>query len=599
MIQVRQITPPIKLSGLSSFLVKFNYNPEIIEIIKSLDAYYWHSKEFTWEIPISSLSTLLDKLVFYDNVYLTVDNTNNTNMKLDEFQKPLTEEEIKSLKFKPYEHQIDGINFGLEKKKWLLLDMPGLGKTNQIIGLAEILHKRGVIDHCLIICGVNSLKQNWKKEIKKYSNESVIILGETFTRSGKSKYETLPKRAEQLKGKIKEFFVIVNIEALRDNRILEAFKKSQTKFGMIAVDEIHKCGSQQSQSGTNLLKLNADYKVAATGTLVTNNPESTYVALKWTENEHGILTQFRNQYCITKDVENRKLGVTYKQVTGFRNLEVLKEELDTCAIRRTKDIVKGLPEKTVTVELVEMSDAHKKFYNEIAAGVFSNADLIESKDESDSAEPNLLALSTRLRQATSCPEVLSSSCTASSKIDRCVEIVEELISQNEKVVIFSSFKATVYTLGERLKEYCPLINTGDIDDSIVSSNFDKFQNNPDYKIFIGTYDKVGTGGNLNAASYLLCVDTPYTYAMFLQGTDRIHRVNNTRPAFITVLACQDTFDQRVLRLVNTKKDLSDYIIDDVKNHFAYQNSDSVKDFDSKTLTEQLRILLWEEKNSAR
>ena len=267
-------------------------------------------------------------------------------------------------------------------------------------------------------------------------------------------------------------------------------------------------------------------------------------------------------------------------------------------IRRTKDIIKGLPEKTVIIELVEMSDEHRKFYDEIAAGVFTNADLIESKSDSED-DTNLLALSTRLRQATSCPEALSTTAATSSKVDRCIELVEDLISQGEKVVIFSSFKSTVYTIGERLKEYHPLINTGDINDSIVSENFDKFQTNPDYKIFIGTYDKVGTGGTLNAASYMICVDTPYTYSLFAQGTDRIHRVNNTRPAFITVLACQDTFDQRVLRLINTKKDLSDYVVDDIQNRFAHESDADQDTFDTKTLSQQLRILLWEERNNGR
>ena len=74
----------------------------------------------------------------------------------------LTEEEIRSFKFKPFAHQIDAINFGLQKKhkKWLLLDSMGLGKTLEIIGLAETLKRRGEIDHCLIIAGVDSLRQN-------------------------------------------------------------------------------------------------------------------------------------------------------------------------------------------------------------------------------------------------------------------------------------------------------------------------------------------------------------------------------------------------------------------------------------------------------
>ncbi len=72
----------------------------------------------------------------------------------------LTQPEIDQFRFKPFQHQIEGINFGLTKNKWLLLDSMGLGKTNEIIWYAETLKRRGLIDHCLVICGVDSLRQN-------------------------------------------------------------------------------------------------------------------------------------------------------------------------------------------------------------------------------------------------------------------------------------------------------------------------------------------------------------------------------------------------------------------------------------------------------
>ena len=137
---------------------------------------------------------------------------------------------------KPFDHQLEAINFGLAQEKWLLLDSMGLGKTNSIIWLAETLKRRGVIDHCFIICGVNSLKQNWKKEIAKFSTESAVVLGEHVTRTGSIRYKSMEKRAEQLRDPIDEFFVITNLESLLDDRIIEAFKKSSNKFGMIAFD---------------------------------------------------------------------------------------------------------------------------------------------------------------------------------------------------------------------------------------------------------------------------------------------------------------------------------------------------------------------------
>ena len=74
---------------------------------------------------------------------------------------------------------------------------------------------------------------------------------------------------------------MTNIETLRDPKIMEAFKKTKNNFGLIALDEAHKVNRGSTQ-GDNFLKLDAPYKVAATGTLITNSPPlSTYTPLKW------------------------------------------------------------------------------------------------------------------------------------------------------------------------------------------------------------------------------------------------------------------------------------------------------------------------------
>lgn len=106
---------------------------------------------------------------------------------------------------------------------------------------------------------------------------SAMVLGEKVSKSGKVSYASIKERVEILKGPIDEFFVITNISSLRDDAMIEAINKSK-KFGMMAFDEAHR-GSRQSQMGTNLLKLKADYKVAATGTIIVNNPQSAFVPL--------------------------------------------------------------------------------------------------------------------------------------------------------------------------------------------------------------------------------------------------------------------------------------------------------------------------------
>ena len=155
----------------------------------------------------------------------------------------------------------------------------GLGKSLEIIGLAETLKRRGEIDHCLVICGVDSLRQNWKREIQKFSTETVMVLGEKISKKGKISYATLPERAKIIKEPISEFFVVVNAATLRSDDVIAAMLKSKNKFGMIAVDEAHRFATKSSQQGSNLLKLKADYKIAATGTLLINSPISCYMPL--------------------------------------------------------------------------------------------------------------------------------------------------------------------------------------------------------------------------------------------------------------------------------------------------------------------------------
>ena len=225
-----------------------------------------------------------------------------------------------------------------------------------------------------------------------------------------------------------------------------------------------------------------------------------------------------------------------------------------------------MPLKNINYEIVEMSDQHRKFYDAIVDGVKSEADKIKLNTS------NLLALTTRLRQATACPSILTSQPIVSSKVERAVELATDLLEAGEKVVIFSTFKETVYQLAKLLEQYSPLVGTGDFTEAQIKNRIEQFQNDPNSKLFIGSHAKMGTGFTLNAASYMLCIDTPYTDAAFSQSTDRIWRITNKMPAFVTVLTCADTIDDRVREIVETKKDLSDYIVDGKENEIAVSDA---------------------------
>ena len=543
MIYITQDKPK-KQVWLSSLFVKFDYDKNIVDTIKSISNGIYLKEEKVWEFPISSLSMLIDILCVFDDISLTI--------KQEEDEHESNEIELLNHKITPYDYQKEGIKFGLTHDKWLLLDACGLGKSLQAIYLAEELKKRKEIEHCLIICGINTLKMNWVNEIHKFTDLSVRILGQREikrgNRKGKIKIGTVEDRLNDLKNPIEEFFIVTNIETIRNKSITSEINSNKHNvIDMIVVDEAHTCKSPTTEQGANLLKLNnAKYKLAMTGTLIMNNPLDAYVPLRWINEERSTYSNFKNYYCVFNG----------PIISGFKNTKYIKEQIASCSLRRTKDIL-DLPPKTIITEYVDMSDVQRSFYDDIEDGVAKDVDKVTLN------VTNLLSLMSRLRQATACPSMLSTKEISSAKIDRATDLVEQIVSGGDKVVIFSTFKETVKILNERLKEFGCVSCTGDDKDELISERISKFQTDDNTKVFCATWQKCGTGITLTAASYMIFIDTPYTDAVFSQNQDRIYRIGTKNKVTIYNLICKDTVDERVLEIVNDKSALSDYLVDDI------------------------------------
>ena len=528
-----------KVPGLTSLFIQFPYRKEIVDELKNLPCANFSKKTKLWEVPVKYLSDVLDKLCVYDDIQFDMCDINISE---DETY------ELQDYKTTPFPYQKDGIQFGLNHDKWMLLDVPGLGKTLQLIYLAQELKEKRGLQHCLVLCGINTLKTNWKKEIIKHSDLSCRILGEKINRKGKVVYGGVDDRLAQLKSDIEEFFVITNIETIRDDRIVKAILNGPNNFDMIVLDEAHVCKNSTSQQGENLLKLNkATYRIPATGTLLLNSPLDTFVLLKWIDADRSTKTNFENYYCVYG-------GLFGKDFMGFRNLDTLRAQLDLYSLRRRKDLL-NLPPKTVIDEYVDMSDAQKKFYRDIENGIVDEVDKVTLKPDI------VLGMILRLRQATACPSILTTSNVPSAKLDRCCDLCDQIIADGNKVVIFSTFKQTVDELARRLYAYHPVIGTGDTPDDVISENIDKFQNESENKVFLGTWQRCGTGITLNAATYMIFIDTPWTDGAFQQACDRIHRIGSNRPVFIYNLICSNSVDEKVLEIVQDKAALSDFIVD--------------------------------------
>ena len=552
-----------ELGGLDSLFVSFEYDKDIVNIVKSCGTYAYDKKSHEWEIPVTYLAYLLDNLTYFDDIELKLKRD-------DDEREHVCPKLIDEYRTKPFAYQLEGIEYGLNHDKFLLLDAPGLGKSLQLIYLAEELKASGDVEHCLVICGIATLRANWKKEICRHSRYDCRVIGERRTKTGNVTWEGIPKRVEELSSKIDEFFVVMNIESLRDERIVDAILNGPNKFGMMVFDEVHKAKGWLSIQGKNLMKITAQHMVGATGTLLTNNPLDAYVPLVWIGKEpKNSVTKFKSTYCL---FDERTKG----RIIGFKNVDVLKKEIDSCSLRRTKDLLE-LPERNFIDEHLTMDKAQSDLYFDLLGSVRNarkSSDerqrecLKRAQELCDKVElkvDSLLSLIVRLKQATTCPSTLTSSNVSSCKIDRAIELVEEIVSNGEKVVVFSMFKEPIYVLNDRLKSYSPLIGTGDMSDSEVSDNIDRFQNDQNAKVFLGTISKMGTGVTLTSASYMVFVDQPWTSSDYLQACDRIYRIGAKKSVFVYNLICDDTIDEKISKTIERKRAMSDYIIDNVSD----------------------------------
>lgn len=532
-----------KLSYKQSLFIKGDYNSNILDVIHSFQTRYYHRNSKLWECKIDYFPIILDKLKF-ENIQIC----GEVPKKFERYLKMLDiydEQDADYLsRTKPFEHQIESFNYALTHNKFLLGDEQGLGKTKQALDIA--VARKHKMRHCLIVCGVNNLKWNWYKEVEIHTNEKAHILGSRVNRKGKTVIGSSAERLADLKQIHDEYFLITNIETLRDKSIQSQIKKmcNEGIIGMTIIDEIHKCKNSQSKQGKAIHCCCSYYRLALTGTPLMNNPIDLYNVLKWLEVENHSLTYFKNLYC-------EMGGFGGYEIIGYKNLDQLENSLNKNMLRRRKEEVLDLPPKIYTDELLDLDSSQDKLYRDVTNQIIEDIDRIMLL-------PNPLTELIRLRQVTSNPNILTSKNITNVKYDRIVDILE---STTDKVIIFSNWTKVINPLYIKLSSlgYNPALVTGETKDPI--GEMTKFQSDNTCKVILGTTPALGTGYTLTAANTVIFIDEPWSKAIKDQAEDRCHRIGTKGTVNIITLICKDTIDERIHQIIKDKGELSDRIVD--------------------------------------
>ena len=587
----------------------FQYNQEIIELVKQVPGRRWNNDDKIWTIPKSHLGMLINQFkgtVYESQVNIVSSENINVTESLD-VSVSIPDVDISDFKFQvepgkePYKHQLDFIKYAAtrEGQGFFLGDDMRLGKSLEVLNLALYRKQHSVKNRygrCLIICNVATSRFNWMDDINTHIqdvDETGYILGSRIKRNGDIRYDFGKEKFEDLKtlkmygGKTNEdlpFYIITNIESIRyeqtqsntniksksrrrkktypvGERIIELIH--QGEISMIAIDEVHLNMSPSSINGQIIHQIFKETDgevewIPMSGTPITKQPTDAFLPLKLVHaHEFNDYWNWCQHFCIYG-------GYGGHDIVGYKNIPELRLMFSMNMIRRLKSEVHDMPPKNKIIEYVENTPTQKKLYSMYAKELKDKKDYVVNKHMNGMVE------FLKLRQINGSPELVDptiqlddSYIKKNAKIERLFQLLTEIIDiRGEKVVIFSNWVDPLRTLYKFVsKKYKVCCFTGSMKEDVRQKHKRVFINNPNYHIIMGTIGALGTTHTLTVANNVIFYDEPWNPTDREQCEDRIYGLNTTKTANIYTIITRDTVDNAVHSVINNKQMISDYVVD--------------------------------------
>lgn len=540
------------------YRIQFEYHPKLVEVIKTIpskprydgtdrawlvsinDSRYpfgkdaaWYVERFAqWAVHMQFCSVVKQREVTEDINY------DLPNMK------PFVGEHYMLLQ--PYQYQLEGVQYAVEKKRCILGDQPGLGKTLQAICTVVKAHREAVIYGesfpTLVVCPA-ALKVNWQREFKKFAGLNAIILDDSNRQTWHSFYDC--KKADG--SPLCEVF-ITNYESLKKffvKRVSEGgkltmkgilFDERVNLFKSVIIDESHKCKSGKTQQGKFVEGIckGRRFVLALTGTPVVNNNTDLIQQLKILGRleDFGGYSRFVERYCDGP-----------KQASNVKELNW--RLWNCCFFRREKSkVLTQLPDKTR--QYLQIDITNMKEYQSAESDIVKY--LKQYKNASDAQVQRSMNGAVMVKMG------LLKQISARGKIKAVSEFIHDVIDGGEKLIVFGYLKEVI----AELKKEFPNAVTVTGSDNISQKQFavDSFQNNPDCKLIILNYKSGGTGLTLTASSRVAFIEFPWTFSDCEQAEDRAHRNGQKNNVNCYYFLGKDTIDKYMYDVIQTKKNIA-------------------------------------------
>ena len=423
-----------------------------------------------------------------------------------------------------------------------LADDMGLGKTVQVLALLEARRelraasrKRRRPPPSLVVVP-RSLVFNWKQEAARFTPK-LRVLDHTGIGRGKP--------GEQFD----DYDLILTTYGTLRRDIVDL---KDYHFDYAILDEAQAIKNASSQSAKAARLLRAEHRLALSGTPVEN-----HLGELWS------LFEFLNPGMLGKAAEIGKADVGLRNA-GEETRSLLAKALRPFILRRTKEqVAKDLPEKTEQTIYCDLEPAQRKLYDELREHYRNSLLGRVARDGIRKSKIQVLEALLRLRQAACHPGLIDKakrSGESSAKLDVLLPQLREVFDEGHKTLVFSQFTSMLAIVKQRLDEEGIPYDYLDGRTRDRQARVERFQDDPDCKVFLISLKAGGLGLNLTAADYVFLLDPWWNPAVESQAIDRAHRIGQTRPVFAYRLIARDTVEEKVLELQARKRDLADAII---------------------------------------
>jgi SNF2 family DNA or RNA helicase len=411
----------------------------------------------------------------------------------------------------------------------------GLGKTLSVLSYFCALRSAQRFQQLIVICP-NSLTRNWAREVTQWFPDlkAMILSGDKENKAWALRLLT--------SGSVEYQVLIVNYEGVRLPYVTPELERlAQERKTLLCLDESQRVKNPTSKTFKALSGIapQAERRVLLSGTPTPKDVTDLWAQMRLLDGGKRFGKSFYKWLASVAELGNEFSDFAVKSF----NHEAVEESVlrvHEVMLRRKKEAVVDLPEKTFSVREVELSGDQRKRYDEIREGLILRM-RATSGEQFVREITNILEEYLRAVQVASNPRLIDPEWKGDpAKFLELDELVNEIVRENgQKIVIWTNYLGNVRELAERYKDLGTAQFSGEVSPADREASVRAFQTSDTPRILVAVPAAGGVGITLTAAQTAVYIDKTWNAEHWMQSVDRIHRIGQTGTVnIISLLSCK-------------------------------------------------------------